>query len=64
MTFVPIGKARLDLYTDAMLLDIGPDTFVVPRAWKRHPEGGWTVDFSTPMEASKEPLPEIVVEDD
>ena len=34
------------------------------RAWKRHPEGGWTVDFSTPMEASKEPLPEIVVEDD
>ena len=30
MTFVPIGEARLDLYTDAMLLDIGPDTFVVP----------------------------------
>ena|GEM_PF-1925792 len=32
MTFVPIGEARLDLYTDAMLLDIGPDTFVVPLA--------------------------------
>ena len=30
MTFVPIGEARLDLYADAMLLDIGPDTFVVP----------------------------------
>jgi hypothetical protein len=34
------------------------------RAWKRHPEGGWTVDFSTPIEAGKEPLPEITVEDD
>ena len=32
MTFVPVGEARLDLYTDAMLLDIGPDTFVVPLA--------------------------------
>ena len=32
MTFVPIGEARLDLYTDAMLLDIGPDTFAVPLA--------------------------------
>ncbi len=30
MTFIPAGEARLDLYTDAMLLDIGPDTFVVP----------------------------------
>ena len=30
VTFVPMGEARLDLYTDAMLLDIGPDTFVVP----------------------------------
>ncbi len=30
MTFRPAGEARLDLYTDAMLLDIGPDTFVVP----------------------------------
>jgi hypothetical protein len=30
VTFAPIGEARLDLYTDAMLLDIGPDTFVVP----------------------------------
>ena len=32
MTFVPVGEARLDLYTDAMLLDIGRDTFVVPLA--------------------------------
>jgi hypothetical protein len=32
MTFIPAGEARLDLYTDAMLLDIGPDTFVVPLA--------------------------------
>lgn len=32
MTFRPAGEARLDLYTDAMLLDIGPDTFVVPLA--------------------------------
>jgi len=32
VTFVPIGEARLDLYTDAMLLDIGRDTFVVPLA--------------------------------
>ena len=30
MTFRPAGEARLDLYTDAMLLDIGRDTFVVP----------------------------------
>ncbi len=30
MTFVPVGEARLDLYTDALILDIGPDTFVVP----------------------------------
>jgi len=28
VTFRPAGEARLDLYTDAMLLDIGPDTFV------------------------------------
>lgn len=34
------------------------------RAWKRHPEGGWTVDFSTPIKAGKEPLPEITIEDD
>lgn len=26
MTLRPAGEARLDLYTDAMLLDIGPDT--------------------------------------
>jgi len=32
VTFRPAGEARLDLYTDAMLLDIGPDTFVVPLA--------------------------------
>lgn len=30
MTFIPAGEARLDLYTDALILDIGPDTFVVP----------------------------------
>jgi hypothetical protein len=30
VTFLPAGEARLDLYTDAMILDIGPDTFVVP----------------------------------
>ena len=30
MTFVPVGEARLDLYTDALILDIGRDTFVVP----------------------------------
>ena len=32
MTFIPAGEARLDLYTDALVLDIGPDTFVVPLA--------------------------------
>ena len=32
MTFIPVGEARLDLYTDALILDIGPDTFVVPLA--------------------------------
>jgi hypothetical protein len=32
VTFVPIGEARLDLYTDALILDIGRDTFVVPLA--------------------------------
>ena len=32
MTFVPVGEARLDLYTDALILDIGRDTFVVPLA--------------------------------
>ena len=30
MTFRPAGEARLDLYTDALLLDINRDTFVVP----------------------------------
>lgn len=30
MTFRPAGEARLDLYTDALILDIDPDTFVVP----------------------------------
>ena len=30
VTFVPVGEARLDLYTDALILDIGRDTFVVP----------------------------------
>ncbi len=32
MTFIPAGEARLDLYTDALILDIGRDTFVVPLA--------------------------------
>ena len=32
MTFRPAGEARLDLYTDALILDIGRDTFVVPLA--------------------------------
>ena len=32
MTFIPAGEARLDLYTDALILDIGPDAFVVPLA--------------------------------
>lgn len=32
MTFRPAGEARLDLYTDALLLDINRDTFVVPLA--------------------------------
>ena len=32
MTFLPAGEARLDLYTDALILDIGRDTFVVPLA--------------------------------
>ena len=30
MTFVPVGEARLDLFTDSLILDIGRDTFVVP----------------------------------
>jgi len=30
VTFTPAGEARLDLYTDALILDIGRDTFVVP----------------------------------
>ena len=33
-------------------------------AWKRFPEGGWTVDFSTPMDTGHEPLPEITIEDE
>jgi hypothetical protein len=32
VTFLPAGEARLDLYTDALILDIGRDTFVVPLA--------------------------------
>jgi hypothetical protein len=32
VTFFPAGEARLDLYTDALILDIGRDTFVVPLA--------------------------------
>ena len=33
-------------------------------AWKRYPEGGWTVDFNEPMKTGHEPLPEITIEDD
>ena len=32
MTFLPAGEARLDLFTDSLILDIGADTFVVPLA--------------------------------
>ena len=32
MTFISVGEARLDLYTEALVLDIGPDTFIVPLA--------------------------------
>jgi hypothetical protein len=30
VTFIPAGEARLDLFTDSLILDIGADTFVVP----------------------------------
>lgn len=34
-------------------------------AYRRNPEGGWTVDFDTPMKSSRtEPLPEIVPTED
>ena len=32
MVFIHAGSARLDIFTDSLILDIGPDTFVVPLA--------------------------------
>ena len=33
-------------------------------AWHRNPEGGWTVDFDTPMQWTKEPLPKCRIEEE
>ena len=32
MVFIHAGSARLDIFTDSLILDIGADTFVVPLA--------------------------------